>query len=107
MEEPENINGNVNSVPIEEKILKSAAATDVQKLANSIVTSYQKNPKVPIIIRSIGAGAVNQAVKAAIVSSQFFSRAGFTVSLVPSFKPLVEDGRKTVSIEFRVDLKRS
>lgn len=94
-----------------ECVLKVAASADVQKLANAITSAYRKDPEKPIILRAIGAGAVNQATKAAIVSGSTFSRFGLTVYLVPSFKSFDEKvgdtTRETVAIEFRIALKRS
>jgi stage V sporulation protein SpoVS len=94
----------------ETKILKVASSTSVQKLSNSIVSCYEENPETVIVLRAIGAGAVNQAVKAAINSNHYFSRKGFMVTIVPSFKNFSEgeegNDRKTCSIEMRIDLKR-
>ena len=95
-----------------EKVLKVAASTDIHKLCNSIIISYEKEPNNPIILRAIGAGAVNQAVKATINSSEYFSKKGLTPALVPSWKNIIdpiEGGgeRKTCAIEFRIDLRRS
>ena len=102
-----------NSNQDTEKIIRVSSSTDVHKLANSIIAAYEKAPNDNIILRAIGAGALNQATKAAITSNKFFSSQGLTVCLIPSFKRFNEvppgggAERETIAIEFRVYLKRS
>lgn len=84
---------------IETKLLKCKSSTDSSKLAGSIFSTYQENNDVRIIIRVIGAGALNQATKAVIISNKFFSKKGLSVALKPSFSDC--DGDMT-AIELRV-----
>lgn len=72
----------------EERLLLVKTSTDASKLGSSIVMYYEQNQKLPITLRVIGAGAMNQAVKGAIISNKFFCRKGFKAALVPSFKDL-------------------
>ena len=47
---------------------------------------------VPVEIQSVGAGAVNQAVKAIAISRGFLSPVGIEIVCVPSFADIVIDG---------------
>lgn len=87
--------GNNNDI----RLFKCSSGTDANKLAGSIHSAYKSSPDKPLYIRVIGAGALNQAVKALIISSQFFAKNGIGVGFKPSFKSVTED---VTAIELRV-----
>lgn len=76
---------------INQRVLRCKASTDANKLAGSIYSSYQEDPNAPISLRVIGAGSLNQAVKAAIISNKFFAKKGIVVDLRPSFQDASEN----------------
>ena len=81
-----------------QKVLRCSTATDANKLAESIYSSCKNDANV------IGAGALNQAVKASILSNKFFSKKGLRVGLVPSF----QDSENNVTvIELKVFLLKN
>ena len=82
-----------------QRVLRCKSSTDANKLAGSIYSTYQEDPNVPIVIRVIGAGSLNQAVKAAIISNKFFAKKGIVVALRPSFQDTTEE---MTAIELRV-----
>lgn len=82
-----------------QKVLRCKSSTDASKLAGSIYSAYQENPDSQIIIRVIGAGSLNQAVKASIISNKFFSKKGIVIDLRPSFQDAFEN---MTAIELRV-----
>ena len=57
---------------------------------------------VPVEIQSVGAGAVNQAVKAIAISRGFLSPIGIELSCVPSFADIVIDGEYRTAIRFDI-----
>ena len=57
---------------------------------------------VPVEIQSVGAGAVNQAVKAIAISRGFLSPVGIELSCVPSFADIVIDGEYRTAIRFDI-----
>lgn len=65
-------------------VLKCKASTDASKLAGSIYSTYVESKE--ITLRVIGAGALNQAIKAAIICNRFLAKNGITVHLKPSFQ---------------------
>lgn len=58
---------------------------------------------VPVEIQSVGAGAVNQAVKAMAIARGFLAPVGIEVSCVPSFADIVIDGEYRTAIRFTVE----
>lgn len=82
-----------------QRVLRCKTSTDANKLAGSIYSSYQDDQNSPIIIRVIGAGSLNQAVKAIIISNKFFAKKGIVVDLRPSFQDASEN---ITAIELRV-----
>lgn len=76
---------------IKQKVLRCSSATDANKLAGSIYSTYQEDAATQIIIRVIGAGALNQAIKAVIISNKFFAKKGLVTDLRPSFQDASEN----------------
>ena len=58
---------------------------------------------VCVEIQSVGAGAVNQAVKAIAISRGFLSPIGIEIVCVPSFADIVIDGEYRTAIRFDVE----
>lgn len=54
-------------------------------------------------IQAVGAGAVNQAVKAIAISRGFLSPIGIEVVCVPSFADIMIDGEYRTAIRFAVE----
>ncbi|WP_285813459.1 stage V sporulation protein S [Adlercreutzia murintestinalis] len=59
----------------------------------------------PVEIQAVGAGAVNQAVKAIAISRGFLSPVGIEIACVPSFADIVIDGEYRTAIRFAVERK--
>lgn len=87
-----------------QKVLRCKSSTDANKLAGSIYSTYNEDQEVQIIIRVIGAGSLNQAVKAAIISNKFFAKKGIVVDLRPSFQDAFEN---MTAIELKVLFRKS
>lgn len=58
---------------------------------------------VAVDIQAVGAGAVNQAVKAIAISRGFLSPVGIEIICVPSFADIVIDGEFRTAIRFAVE----
>ncbi len=54
-------------------------------------------------IQAVGAGAVNQAVKAIAISRGFLSPIGIEIVCVPAFADIVIDGEYRTAIRFTVE----
>lgn len=53
-------------------------------------------------MNAIGAGAVNQAIKAVAIARGFLAPAGIEVAIVPSFKEQELDGKLTTAMALEV-----
>lgn len=82
-----------------QRLLRCKSSTDANKLAGSIYSIYQTDSSTQVFIRVIGAGSLNQAVKAAIISNKFFAKKGVVVALQPSFQDAAEN---MTAIELKV-----
>ena len=51
---------------------------------------------VPVEMQAVGAGAVNQAIKAIAISRGFLSPVGIEIACVPSFADIIIDGDRIV-----------
>ncbi len=58
---------------------------------------------VSVEIQSVGAGAVNQAVKAIAISRGFLSPVGIEIVCIPSFADIVIDGEYRTAIRFAIE----
>jgi len=56
-------------------------------------------------VQAIGAGAVNQAVKAMVLAKNFLEQDGIDVAFVPEFVNVEIDGKVRTAIKFVVDPK--
>lgn len=61
---------------------------------------------VPVEIQAVGAGAVNQAVKAIVISRGFLSPVGIEIACIPSFADIVIDGEYRTAIRFAVESRQ-
>ena len=65
------------------EILKVSSKSNPNKVAGAIAGVISKNEQVEL--QAIGAGAVNQAVKAVAIASRFLREQGIKVFMVPGF----------------------
>jgi stage V sporulation protein S len=56
-------------------------------------------------IQAIGAGAVNQAIKAMVLAKNFLEQDGIDIAFVPEFVNVEIDGKVRTAIKFVVDTK--
>ncbi|MDO4443313.1 MAG: stage V sporulation protein S [Slackia sp.] len=78
---------------------KSSAASVAGAIADAIKDgSY-------VEVQSVGAGAVNQAVKAIAICRGFLSSVGIEIACIPSFVDVVVDGEYRTAIRFSVETR--
>lgn len=81
--------------------LKVSSKSSPASVAGAIAGMIKDGTNVEI--QSVGAGAVNQAVKAIAISRGFLSPVGIEISCVPSFADIVIDGEYRTAIRFTVE----
>lgn len=87
-----------NTVP--NGLLKVSSKSSPASVAGAIAGMVKDGASVEL--QAVGAGAVNQAVKAIAISRGFLSPCGIEVSCVPSFADIVIDGEYRTAIRFSV-----
>jgi len=81
-------------------LIKVATGSRVGTTAGSIAGEIRKCGHVEV--RAIGAGAVNQAIKAVIVARRYLVSDGVEVVCVPSFVELEIRGQERTAIQLTV-----
>lgn len=75
----------------EEDVLRVSSTTPPQELASAIAHACYAGK--PPVVRAIGAGAVNQAVKALIIANQYVASRGKSLQFRPGFQTIpMKDG---------------
>lgn len=82
------------------EFLKVSSKSSPSSVAGAI--SGMIKDGVPVEIQSVGAGAVNQAVKAIAISRGFLSPVGIEIVCVPAFADIIIDGENRTAIRFSV-----
>ena len=84
----------------EELLLRVAGSTNVSSLAAAISNGIYDSKKV--VLRAIGAGPVNQAVKAIAIAQQYVGARGLTLACRPGFATVEVPDGTTSAIVIRV-----
>lgn len=84
----------------EELLLRVASSTNVASLAAAISNGLYDGRKV--VLRAIGAGPVNQAVKAIAIAQQYVGARGLVLSCRPGFTTVEMKDGPTSAITIRV-----
>lgn len=87
--------GPAPAVTNEDDYLRVGAGTNPQSLASAIAHAVYGNKKV--ILRAVGAGAVNQAVKAVAIARGYVAPNGFDLSMRPGFQNVTGESTGTIS----------
>ena len=82
------------------EVFKVASKTNPGDLAAAIAGAVREEHEVEM--NTIGAGAVNQAIKAVAIARGFLAPAGIEVAIVPSFKEQELNGRSTTAMALEV-----
>lgn len=83
--------------------LKVSSKSSPASVAGAIAGMIKDGNHVEI--QSVGAGAVNQAIKAIAISRGFLTPVGIEVVCIPSFSDIVIDGEYRTAIRFLVETK--
>ena len=82
-------------------VLKVSSKSRPNMVAGAIAGSIREEGKVQI--QAVGAGAINQAVKAIAVARGFLISAGVDLISIPSFAEVEIDGEKRTAIRFDIE----
>ncbi len=80
-------------------VLRVGSSSPVRGVAGSIAHALRENEQ--IVLRAIGAAAVNQAVKAVALARSYLAAEGVEIVVVPSMQDAEERGRAVVEMVVR------
>jgi stage V sporulation protein S len=83
------------------EFLKVSSKSSPSSVAGAIAGMIKDG--VPVEIQSVGAGAVNQAVKAIAIARGFLSPVGIEIVCAPSFADISINGENRTAIRFTVE----
>ena len=76
------------------EILKVSSKSNPSKVAGAIANIFRENQCVEL--QAIGAGALNQGIKAIAIARGFLSPSGYNLCVIPAFNDvLINDEQKT------------
>jgi stage V sporulation protein S len=82
-------------------ILKVAARSRTTAVAGAIAGVVREHGRAQV--QAIGAGAVNQAIKAVIIARDYLALDGIDVICIPGFTGVMIEGQERTAIRFVVE----
>lgn len=99
-QQSENQNSSRNDV---NDVLKVSSKSDPNSVAGAIAGTIREHGEAEL--QAVGAGAVNQVVKAIAISRGYVAPSGLDLICVPGFKDIEINGEKRTAIKFVVEAK--
>ena len=84
-------------------ILKVSSKSDPNKVAGAIAGQIKECGKVEL--QAVGAGALNQAIKAIAIARGFIAPSGKNLVCIPAFQDISIDGEERTAIKLIVEAK--
>ena len=81
--------------------LKVSSKSDPNKVAGALANVFRDKGSVEI--QAIGAGALNQAIKAIAIARGFVAPSGKNLVCIPAFSDIVIDGEERTAIKLIVE----
>lgn len=85
-------------------VIKVSGTSRTSAVAGAIAGVFRENKRAEV--QAIGAGAVNQAVKALVLAKGYLSEDGYDVIFTPEFTDVEIDGKVRTAIKLTVELRR-
>jgi len=85
------------------EILKVSSKSSPSKVAGAIANIFREDKCVEL--QAIGAGALNQSIKAIAIARGFLSPSGYELFIIPSFNDVIIDNVKKTAIRLIVESK--
>ncbi len=81
-------------------VLKVSSKSSANSVAGALAAAIRESSEAEI--QAIGAGAVNQSIKAIAIASGFLAPVGITLYTQPVFEEIEIDGEERTAIRFRI-----
>lgn len=82
------------------EILKVSSKSNPSKVAGAIANIYRENGEVEM--QTIGAGSLNQAIKAAAIARGFLAPSGINIALIPVFNDCLINGEEKTALRLLI-----
>ena len=83
------------------EILKVSSKSNPSKVAGAIANVFREHGSVEL--QTIGAGSLNQAVKAVCIARGFLAPTGQNLVVIPAFSDIIIDGEEKTAIKLVVE----
>lgn len=84
-------------------VLKVSSKSNSNKVAGALTNVFREKGQVEI--QAIGAGALNQAIKAIAIARGFVAPSGKNLVCIPAFSDIIIDGEERTAIKLIVEAK--
>ncbi len=85
-------------------IIKVSSKSISQKVAGSIANSFREGC-TSVEVQTVGAGAVNQAIKAISIARGYVAPLGMNLICTPAFYDVMIDGKEKTAIKLIVEAR--
>ena len=85
------------------EILKVGSKSNPSKVAGAIANVFREQKKLEI--HTVGAGSLNQAIKAVIIARGYVAPMGDNLIVIPSFNDVIIEGDNKTSIKLLIESK--
>lgn len=84
-------------------VFKTAANSNPNSLAGAIAGVIREEGKV--VVQAVGAGAINQTVKAIAIARGFVAPSGYDLICIPAFEDIEIEGQDRTAIKMIVETR--
>ena len=85
------------------EILKVSSNSNPSKVAGALANVIRENTNAEL--QAVGAGALNQAIKAIIICRGFIAPSGVNIVVIPSFNDIEINGEQKTAIKLSIETK--
>jgi stage V sporulation protein S len=82
-------------------VLKAGEKTNPNSLAGAIAGAIREDNEV--VVQTIGAGALNQAIKAIAIARGYVAPSGYELICIPAFEDIEIDGEERTAIRLIIE----
>ncbi len=83
--------------------IKVASSSNVSAVAGAISNIMREQASLEV--STVGAGSLNQAIKAIAIARGFLVPSGIEIHITPSFKEILIEGKTKTAIKLKVEKK--
>ena len=86
------------------ELLKVSSKSNPSSVAGALANVIRENKEVEI--QAVGAGALNQAIKAVAIARGFIAPSGYDIVCIPSFAEIMIEGQSRTAIKLVIEIRK-